>query len=101
MEEITRFVNLDVYTAGGTKVGTVKNVILDVSSRRLDALLVGKTNPAVVEGGVDVAVPFRWVRSFADILILNYFPARVALPAPAPEPEDASAAEAEAPVLAR
>lgn len=82
MEEITRFVNLPVYTAQGTFVGNVKNVILDVTGRRLDSLLVGKTNPALVEGGVDVAVPYRWVRAFDDILILSYFPTRVELPAP-------------------
>ena len=83
MEEITRFVNLPVYTSTGTFVGHVKNVILDVTGRKLDSLLVGKTNPALVEGGVDVAVPYRWVRSFDDILILSYFPSRVELPAPA------------------
>ena len=82
MEEITRFVNLPVYTATGTFVGHVKNVILDVTGRKLDSLLVGKTNPSLVEGGVDVAVPYRWVRAFDDILILSYFPTRVELPAP-------------------
>ena len=91
MEEITRFVNLDVYTSTGTKVGTVKNIILDVTGRRLDALLVGKTNSAIVEGGVDVAVPYRWVRAFNDILLLSHFPERVALPAPAPEAGEAEA----------
>lgn len=85
MEEITRFVNLPVYTATGTFVGHIKNVILDITGRKLDSLLVGKTNPALVEGGVDVAVPYRWVRAFDDILILSYFPARVELPAPAGE----------------
>ncbi len=96
MEEITRFVNLDVYTSSGTRVGTVKNVIIDIASRKLDALLVGKTNPAVVEGGVDVAVPYRWVRDFDDILLLNYFPTRVALPAPAPRSEEAAEGDPEA-----
>lgn len=86
MEEITRFVNLPVYTAQGTFVGHVKNVILDVTGRKLDSLLVGKTNPALVEGSVDVAVPYRWVRAFDDILILSYFPTRVELPAPAAAP---------------
>jgi sporulation protein YlmC with PRC-barrel domain len=87
LEEITRFVNLPVYTATGTFVGHVKNIILDITGRKLDSLLVGKTNPALVEGGVDVAVPYRWVRAFDDILILSYFPARVELPAPAGESE--------------
>jgi sporulation protein YlmC with PRC-barrel domain len=87
MEEITRFVNLPVYTSAGTFVGSVKNVVLDVQNRKLDSLLVGKTNPKLVEGGVDVAIPYRWVRSFDDILLLQYFPTRVALPAPEEAPE--------------
>lgn len=95
MEEITRFVNLPVYTAQGTFVGHVKNVILDVTGRRLDSLLVGKTNPALVEGGVDVAVPYRWVRAFDDILILSYFPTRVELPAPAAAPVEEEAVPAQ------
>lgn len=93
MEEITRFVNLPVYTSAGTFVGHVKNVILDVTGRKLDSLLVGKTNPALVEGGVDVAVPYRWVRSFDDIMILSYFPARVELPAPAAAATDGAPVE--------
>src|SRR5438874_2789126 len=97
MEEITRFVNLPVYTATGTFVGHVKNVILDVTGRKLDSLLVGKTNPALVEGGVDVAVPYRWVRAFDDILILSYFPQRVELPAPVAAANGDDATELAAP----
>ncbi len=77
-----------MYTATGTFVGHVKNVILDITGRKLDSLLVSKTNPALVEGGVDVAVPYRWVRAFDDILILSYFPQRVELPAPAVEADE-------------
>lgn len=83
MEDITRFVNLQVYTSTGTFVGQVKNIILDVEGRRLDSLLIGRTNPQLVEGGRDVAVPYRWVRSFDNVMILNHFPNRVELPAPA------------------
>ncbi|MHB8605825.1 MAG: PRC-barrel domain-containing protein [Thermoplasmatota archaeon] len=85
MEEITRFVNLPVYTSAGTFVGSVKNVVLDVTTRKLDGLLVSKTNPGLVAGGADVAIPYRWVRAFDDILLLNYFPGKVELPTPAPE----------------
>ncbi len=88
MEEITRFVNLPVYTIQGTYVGNVKNVILDVPNARLDSLLVGKTNPVLVEGGVDVAIPYRWVRQFDDIMILNHFPEHVHLPVEAGEAEE-------------
>ncbi|HWG89705.1 MAG TPA: PRC-barrel domain-containing protein [Candidatus Thermoplasmatota archaeon] len=93
MEEITRFVNLPVYTGNGTYVGNVKNIILDVSNRRLDSLLVGKTNTKVVEGGVDVAIPYRWVRAFDDILILSYFPSHVSIPGRAAEAQESEEEE--------
>ena len=35
------------------------------------------TNPSLVEGTVDVAVPYRWVNAVGDIVILSHFPERV------------------------
>lgn len=99
--EITDFLNLPVYTSDGTFVGNVKNAILDVSSKRLHALLLGKTNPALVEGGSDVAVPYRWVRSHDDVVILSFFPDHVGIPADetaeaeAPEDEETPVGELE------
>lgn len=89
MEEITRYVNLPVYTSTGTFVGNVKNVVLDVTNRKLDSLLLGKTNPKLIEGSVDVAVPYRWVRAYDDILILAHFPLKVQ----APEAEESEATD--------
>lgn len=93
MEEITRYVNLPVYTSTGTFVGNVKNVVLDVTNRKLDSLLLGKTNPKLIEGGVDVAVPYRWVRAYDDIMILAHFPLKVARPEAAGEAEADEAEE--------
>lgn len=93
MEEITRFVNVPVYTSTGTFVGNVKNVVLDVTNRKLDSLLLGKTNPKLIEGGVDVAVPYRWVRAYDDVMILAHFPLRVALPHAEEEVEEEATEE--------
>jgi sporulation protein YlmC with PRC-barrel domain len=86
MEEITRLANLPVYTRDGTFVGNVKNLILDLPSRRIDGILIGKTNPNLVEEGRDIAVPYRWVQSFNDILLLRHFPERVGTTPVPPEP---------------
>lgn len=77
MQEITRLANLPVYTPQGTFVGNVKNLVLDLAARRIEGILVGRTNPDLVEGGRDVNIPFRWAQSFSDILLLRYFPERV------------------------
>ena len=76
-EEITSFLKLPVYTREGKYVGHVRNVFLDMDEKRVSSLLITNTNPSLVEGTVDVAVPYRWVNSVGDIVILSYFPDRV------------------------
>jgi len=77
-EEVTSFLKLPVYTREGIYVGHVKNVFLDMDEKRVSSLLVTNTNPSIVEGTVDVAVPYRWVNAVGDIVILSYFPDKVA-----------------------
>jgi sporulation protein YlmC with PRC-barrel domain len=77
-EEVTSFLKLPVYTRQGKYVGHIRNIFLDMDEKRVSSLLVTNTNPAIVEGTVDVAVPYRWVNSVGDIVILSYFPDKVA-----------------------
>ena len=76
-EEVTSFLKLPVYTREGTYVGHVRNVFLDMDEKCVSSLLVTNTNPSLVEGTVDVAVPYRWVNAVGDIVILSHFPERV------------------------
>jgi sporulation protein YlmC with PRC-barrel domain len=76
-EEVTSFLKLPVYTRQGRYVGHVRNVFLDMDEKKVSSLLVTNTNPTIVEGTVDVAVPYRWVNSIGDIVILSYFPDKV------------------------
>jgi sporulation protein YlmC with PRC-barrel domain len=77
-EEVTSFLKLPVYTREGIYVGHVKNVFLEIDEKRVGSLLVTNTNPALVEGSVDIAVPYRWVNAVGDIIILSNFPGKVA-----------------------
>ena len=76
-EEVTSFLKLPVYTREGTYVGHVRNVFIDMDEKRVSSLLVTNTNPMLVEGTVDVAVPYRWANSVGDIVILSHFPDKV------------------------
>ena len=76
-EEVTSFLKLPVYTREGTYVGHVRNVFFDMDEKRVSSLLVTDTNPSLVEGTVDIAVPYRWVNAVGDIVILSHFPERV------------------------
>jgi len=90
LEEVSEMIGLQVYTNGGIFLGNVSNVVVDVSNSRVDGLFITDTNPLLVEDSKSVAVPFRWIQSVGDIVILAYFPKRVTVRKPAPEqkPED-------------
>ena len=77
LEEVTSFLKLPVYTREGKYVGHVRNVFLDIEGRSVSSLLVTNTNPSLVEGSIDVAVPYRWVNAVGDIVILSNFPNKV------------------------
>ena len=76
-EELTSFLKLPVYTREGIYVGHVSNVFINMDEKCVSSLLVTNTNPTLVEGTVDVAIPYRWVNSVWDIVILSHFPERV------------------------
>lgn len=83
LEEISEIVGLQVYTNQGVFLGNVNNLVVDVEVGAVDGLFVGETNPLLVEGGRAVSVPYRWIQSVGDIVILRYFPKRVSLKRPA------------------
>jgi sporulation protein YlmC with PRC-barrel domain len=79
LEEISEIIGLQVYTNHGVFLGNVNNLVVDVDNGSVDGVFVGETNPLLVEGSRAVSVPFRWVQSVGDIVILRYFPKRVTL----------------------
>ena len=89
--EVTNFINLPVYTQKGRYVGVVQNVILDLPNRRVGSLLLTRTSTKIIEGGRNVAVPYRWVAATGDIVILSHFPDKVV----AAKSEDAELEEEE------
>lgn len=75
--EVTDFINLPVYTNRGRYVGEVKNVILDIEKKHVSKLVLTDTNRQLIEGGANIAVPYRWVSAVGDIMILCFFPEKV------------------------
>lgn len=80
LEEITRLIGLETFTDKGIRLGLVENVRLDVAEKNVEGLYFGETNPELVEGGISITVPYRWVQSVGEVIILRYFPERVVLP---------------------
>lgn len=75
--EISEVIGLQVYTQNGVFLGNVNNLVVDVDNGSVDGIFVGETNPLLVEGSRAVSVPYRWVQSVGDIVVLRYFPKRV------------------------
>ena len=79
MEEITQLNGLPVYTPKGIYLGTVYDTILDTEAHNVYELYLGQTNEELVEESRDLAVPYRWVQSITDIIVLRYFPGKIKL----------------------
>lgn len=74
-------------------LGNVNNLVVNVEHGSVDGLFIGETNPMLVEGSRAVSVPYRWIQSVGDIVILRYFPKRVTLKKTTPLTEASPPAE--------
>lgn len=91
LEEASELIGLQVYTSQGIFLGTVSNLVVEVDENKVQGLFVTNTNPLLVEGSKAVNVPYRWISAIGDIVILRYFPKRVALKrSPKPKAEKVS-----------
>lgn len=79
LEVLTNILGLQVYTDKGVYVGIISNIVLDLNSKSADGVFLTETNPNVVEDSVDITIPFRWIQSIGDIVMLKHFPGRINL----------------------
>ena len=74
LSELFEINGLGVYTPEGLFLGNVDNLVLELGSNRIDGLFISKPNPLLVEDSSTVLVPYRWIESIGDIILLKYFP---------------------------
>lgn len=79
LEEASELIGLQVYTNKGIYLGTVNNLVVELDESKIQGLFINETNPLLVENSKAVNVPYRWVGSVGDIVLLKYFPRKVAL----------------------
>jgi len=70
LEELSEMIGLQVYTNSGVFLGNVNNLVVDVDSGSVEGIFVQETNPLLVEGSMAVSVPYRWIQSVGDIVVL-------------------------------
>jgi sporulation protein YlmC with PRC-barrel domain len=74
LEKIGNIKGLEIYTPGGIFVGIVDEVVIDLPQMSIAELFVIDANPALVDESASIGIPFRWIQSIGDIVILNRFP---------------------------
>jgi len=77
LEELDNIKGLEVYTPEGIFVGKIGDVVLDVSNKKIDGLFIDSASPVLVDKNVSVKIPFKWVQSIGDIVILKAFPEHI------------------------
>lgn len=74
--QITDLIGLKIYSENGMFIGEVDDIILDIDSKRINAIAVGKLNPEVMEikSHKGVKVPYRLVKSISDVIVIRHIP---------------------------
>ena len=77
LEEISKIKGLEIYAPNGFFVGYADRFIVEPSDKRISGILVEAANPVLVDPDVLIKIPYRWVQSVGDVIILNSFPQHV------------------------
>ena len=72
--KLSHLSGLQVYLPNGRLLGTVHDAVIEHASHSCTHLFVTDTPDDLVEGSIHVAVPWRWIRSVGDVVILRWFP---------------------------
>ncbi|WP_306057904.1 PRC-barrel domain-containing protein [Natronococcus wangiae] len=83
-QEITSLVGREVYSNNGVFVGEVEDLQLNVDDETIQGLALGNLNSELFSEeariGQGVIVPYRWVRSVGDVILVNDVVERVREP---------------------
>ena len=74
IDEITGLIGREVYSTSGTFVGDVEDIKLNLDEEVVKALAIANVNREIF-GGLSsergVYIPYRWVRSVGDIVLIS------------------------------
>ena len=77
LEEISKIKDLEVYAPNGLFVGYADKYVINPADKRVSGIFMEGANPVLVDAGVSIKIPFRWIQSIGDVIILNTFPNHV------------------------
>ncbi len=74
-QEITSLVGREVYSNNGVFVGEIEDLRLDLDAEVVNGLALSALNPALFDDvnadSRGVIVPYRWVRSVGDVVLVS------------------------------
>ncbi len=79
MTELLEIIGLEVYTNEALYLGSVDNIVVNTESMKIDGIYVQHTNPMLVEDSRSVLIPYRWISSVGDMVLLRHFPSYVSV----------------------
>ena len=71
---LSQLSGLQVYLPNGRLLGVVHDAVVEHASLSCTHLFVTDTPDDLVEGSIHVAIPWRWVCSIGDVVLLRWFP---------------------------
>lgn len=81
---VTELIGKEVYTVNGLFVGEIEDLRMDVQAESVTGLALGSPNPVLFRGVVDsgkgVILPFRWIDSINDMVLVKDIVERAAQP---------------------
>jgi sporulation protein YlmC with PRC-barrel domain len=74
--QITELFGLQIYTDKGMFIGEVEDVVIDVDSKKMEAVVVGKVNDQLFElkSFKGLKIPYRIISAIDDIVLIRHLP---------------------------
>ena len=74
--QITDLFGLSIYTDKGMYIGEVEDVVIDVDSKKIESLVVGKVNDQLFElkNYKGLKIPYRIISAIDDIVLIRHLP---------------------------
>jgi sporulation protein YlmC with PRC-barrel domain len=70
--ELTSLFGLNIYTNTGVYVGKLQDLVIDIEEQKITGLVVSDINRELFDlGSRGVIIPYRWVITAADIIIIR------------------------------
>lgn len=77
LDETSEVTGLEIYGPDGIFIGRADKLVVDPDLRAVTGIIISDPNPSIVDPGVIVKIPYRWVQAVGDVIILKVFPQHI------------------------